>query len=102
MHIIYYFYRYIVTYTVNEGPIPKIKLYLCTLCDCTTFKSKAKRDNHLRTVHKQNLGDDTTNVAADHKLKYVKASLSFNLMLRDINDAIREGDGERLLELYKK
>ena len=32
---------------------------------------------------------------------YSKALLTFNLMLRNINDSIREGDGGRLIECYK-
>lgn len=35
------------------------------------------------------------------RLDYQKALLSLNLLLRNINDSIREGDGERLMENYK-
>ncbi len=37
----------------------------------------------------------------NHKLNYQKALFSYNLLLRSINDAIKEGDGERLFELYR-
>lgn len=35
------------------------------------------------------------------RLDYQKSLLSLNLLLRNINDSIREGDGERLMENYK-
>lgn len=35
------------------------------------------------------------------RLNYQKALLTFNLLLRNINDSIREGDGGRLIECYK-
>ena len=38
----------------------------------------------------------------DYKLNYHKGKIRFGLLLADINDAIREGDGTRLLNLYKK
>jgi len=38
----------------------------------------------------------------DYKLTYHKGKIRFGLLLADINDAIREGDGTRLLNLYKK
>ena len=37
----------------------------------------------------------------DHKQAYMKASLTFNLLFRVINDCIREGDGKCLINAYK-
>ena len=37
----------------------------------------------------------------DFKFSYQKALLTINLLLHNINDAIREGDGERLINSYK-
>ena len=37
----------------------------------------------------------------DYLYNYHSAKLTFGLILSDINDAIREGDGDRLIELYK-
>ena len=37
----------------------------------------------------------------DYKFNYHKAKIRFGLLLADINDAVKEGDGKRLLNLYK-
>jgi len=37
----------------------------------------------------------------DHKLAYMKASFTFNLPLRTMNDCVREGDSPRLINAYK-
>lgn len=37
----------------------------------------------------------------DYRYNYHKAKMRFGLLLQDINDAIREGDGERLVNLYR-
>ena len=37
----------------------------------------------------------------DYKFNYHKAKIRFGLLLADINDALKEGDGKRLLTLYK-
>ena len=37
----------------------------------------------------------------DHVFNYHKAKLTYGLLLSDFGDAIREGDGQRLLSLYK-
>ena len=37
----------------------------------------------------------------DHLYNYHSAKLVFGLLLMEFNDAIKEGDGERLLDVYK-
>ena len=37
----------------------------------------------------------------DHVFNYHKAKLTYGLLFSDFGDAIREGDGQRLLSLYK-
>ena len=75
------------------------------LCGHKNFKYKKARDSHEKNVHEMNVETTESETSAikkeDHKFNYMKASLTFNLLLRDINDSIREGDGERLLEIYK-
>ena len=43
-------------------------------------------------------GDNRQN--EDYKLNYHKAKLKFGMLLMDMNDAIREGDGSRLVNVY--
>ena len=45
--------------------------------------------------------NNQTDTMEDNRYNYHKAKMRFGLLLTDINDAIREGDGERLLNLYK-
>ena len=40
-------------------------------------------------------------IKEDHILNYQKANFTINLLLRNINDAIRQGDGERLINSYR-
>ena len=62
---------------------------------------------HLKKEHTdfipettQSKDKDRKNVE-DYKFNYHKAKMRFGLMLFDINDAIREGDGKRLVCLYQ-
>ena len=50
------------------------------------------------TVDRENKESDEKE---DHILNYHKAKLAYGLLLFDFGDAIREGDGGRLLNLYK-
>ena len=49
----------------------------------------------------QPVPEDKENAKEDFKYNYHKGKLSYGLLLFDINDAIKEGDGIRLLNLYK-
>lgn len=40
-------------------------------------------------------------VTPDYKFNYHSAKLTFGLILFEFNDAVKEGDGERLFKLYK-
>ena len=40
-------------------------------------------------------------VKEDHVFNYHRAKLVFGLILTDFNDAVKEGDGERIVRLYK-
>jgi len=81
----------------------------CRMCnkiykyDKTRINHEIKKHNY---THDQNndlkvLPENENNKDNDHILAYQKALLTFNLTLRNINDCIREGDGERLIECYK-
>ena len=84
-------------------------LYHCAVegCGKISYKYKKARDNHEETVHGY-FRDKSVKVSLaaeevdnDYILNYQMASLSMNLMIRNVNDAIREGDGLRLIETYK-
>lgn len=69
------------------------------------FKYSKARENHENKVHGLHLPLLTTTVKNSPKLKdhvkqHTEARLSFGLFLMDMQDAVREGDGERLLRLY--
>ena len=54
--------------------------------------------------HGETLPDDSTpqeERQEDYKFNYHSAKLTFGLVLLEFNDAIKEGDGARLFELYK-
>ncbi|XP_066930033.1 uncharacterized protein [Clytia hemisphaerica] len=97
-----------------EG-IKMLKFYLCGKCENRKkmiYKTKNGRDKHEVAKHnydrnatestsEPNEEDTVEDEKMNHKLSYQKALFSYNLLLRSINDAIREGDGERLFELYR-
>lgn len=91
----------------------------CSFDDCPRNRNpyvyEKARNNHEVKVHgyKRNQQEPDTiapDTVADEKssstkkdgiYSYQRALLAINLLLRNINDAIREGDGERLLVSYK-
>lgn len=87
------------------------KFYFCGVKTCPKskypYKFKASRDSHERRKHNMDRNasknaDDVNKsvVSSDHIFEYQKALFSLNMLLRNINDCIREGDGERLIESY--
>ncbi|KAI8511021.1 hypothetical protein Bbelb_119370 [Branchiostoma belcheri] len=75
-------------------------------CDRSYVYKKA-RLKHERNVHGLDFGepDHKEELTAkppprDYKKQHTEARLSFGLFLEDMQDAVREGDGERLLRLY--
>ncbi|XP_078656847.1 uncharacterized protein LOC144902987 isoform X2 [Branchiostoma floridae x Branchiostoma belcheri] len=52
------------------------------------------------TDHKEVPTTKPPNPPRDYKKEHTEARLSFGLFLEDMQDAVREGDGERLLRLY--
>jgi len=72
------------------------------------FKAKATRNLHEKKKHDGLVAPDVPpppTESESHKADYLfnchSAKLTFGLVLGDINDAIREGDGDRLMDLYK-
>ena len=71
-----------------------LHLYLCRFgeeCGHAPYKYKAHRDNHLLAKHDFDMAQFEEQQAADkaledHKQAYMKASLTFNLLFRVIND----------------
>ena len=69
------------------------------------FGYRKSRDNHELNIHNlQQQPEEPTPPPAptrDHKKEHSVARLSFGFFLLNIRDAVREGDGERVLRLYK-
>ncbi|XP_066929560.1 uncharacterized protein [Clytia hemisphaerica] len=85
----------------REGTVPILHMYLCYKnktgeCSKKGYKKAKGRNEHEKKKHNYDRSKWETK-----RLDYQKALLSFNLLLRNINDSIREGDGERLMENYK-
>lgn len=83
---------------------------LCRAPDCgRTFKYKKCRDNHEKKHHGlPGLSvppevpplPGRSVVLVDHKKEHSEGRLAFGFLLADMQDAVKEGDGERLLRLY--
>lgn len=91
-----------------EKVITKIHLYIITVLN-TIFLLFPFFFRHIKKDHidfvpasteptEFKLDKKDTN---DYKFNYHKSKMCFGLLLFDINDAIREGDGQRLVQLYK-
>ena len=67
------------------------------------YDSRHLKDNHeyypieSSDVHEQ----ESSCTKPDFKFNYHQNKLVFGLLLFDFNDAVREGDGERLFDIYK-
>uniref|UniRef100_A0A7M5X4V5 DUF6589 domain-containing protein n=2 Tax=Clytia hemisphaerica TaxID=252671 RepID=A0A7M5X4V5_9CNID len=108
--------RYLVTFSVDDAKIdPKPRkirqtIYLCHRandgCDFV-FTHEKTRDRHEQKMHGYKRKQKAKTVLMDihskddHVLGYQKALFTLNMLLRNINDSVKEGDGERLLECYK-
>ncbi|XP_068753359.1 uncharacterized protein [Montipora capricornis] len=71
-------------------------------------KTKAARNWHLKDNHEfypiesSDVHEQESSCAKpDFKFNYHQNKLVFGLLLFDFNDAVREGDGERLFDIYK-
>ena len=98
-------------------PQKKQKQHRCRAEGCSKLYVYQKaRNTHERDVHNLQLPADkttsapttstaTTSMATtstrDHKKEHTEARLSFGFLLMSMRDAVKEGDGERLLRLYK-
>ena len=61
-----------------------------------TFLSRSERSKHEKDVHDM----DMTPPERDHKKEHTEARMSFGFFLLNMLDAVKEGDGERLMRLY--
>lgn len=84
----------------------QVKEFPCRHPGCPIIYKYAKaRDTHESNVHGLSSASVTTPakpsiLLVDHIKQHTQARLTFGLFLLDMHDAVREGDGERLLRLY--
>ena len=79
----------------------------CCEPGCTKgFIYKKARETHEKKVHSLEVAampvvQPASSDLIDHKKDHTEARLSFGFLLFNMLDAVKEGDGERLLRLYK-
>ena len=66
-----------------------------------TLRYEKKKHESFIPQHYVQPPPESEDERPDYLFNYHSAKLTFGLILADINDAIREGDGDRLLQLYK-
>lgn len=94
---------------VSEDPMKTIhkKQFPCRAQGCQQVYTYLKaRDNHELKKHNldiptQTVPEQTTPSNSDHKQEHTLARLSFSFFIMDMMDAVKEGDGGRLMRLYK-
>ncbi|XP_022063315.1 uncharacterized protein LOC127536115 [Acanthochromis polyacanthus] len=76
----------------------------CRMEGCSrTFTYYKSRLTHEQKMHNLVIPTDTTPAISsdrDHKYEHTVARLGFSFILLDFMDAVKEGDGERLMRLY--
>ncbi|KAJ7326119.1 Serine palmitoyltransferase 2 [Desmophyllum pertusum] len=90
----------------NLGQRDEFGYYYCRAACDNVFLTKTTRNRHERSAHEgvavEEIDDAQENpTPQDFMFNYHKAKLSYGLILFEFNDAIKEGDGERLFNLYK-
>lgn len=82
--------------------------YQCRGDNCTkVFPLKAVRKQHEASKHGLGCLDQPSSEASssgnkeDHKFNYGCVTISLGLLLRNADDAVREGDGERIIRVWK-
>ncbi|XP_066918127.1 uncharacterized protein [Clytia hemisphaerica] len=84
-------------YEKRKGKVDSRMVFLCNKrCDTFAFLSREERDSHEVEVHSYDRYADK-----NHRLEYQKALFTLNLLLKAIDDSIKEGDGARLMECYR-
>lgn len=88
--------------------LPTQDKVICRATGCNReFKYPKARVNHEKREHGLSVSPtsvtdtDSGTVRADHKKQHTEARLGFGLFLASMQDAVKEGDGERLMHLYK-
>ena len=80
--------------------------FRCRMEGCPkVYKYRKARDTHELKCHGLQLQPEEPTPpptpTMDHKTEHSVARLSFGFFLMNLHDAVREGDGKRLLKLYK-
>lgn len=86
------------------------KVFFCNVCGKRYFYAKA-RDNHEKKQHPESTMSSeiepeiskasTTTQREDYVYNYACVRLSFGMLLRNFNDAVKEGDGMRIVRCWK-
>lgn len=76
----------------------------CRMQGCSrTFTYFKRRNTHKLKTHNLVMPKDATPIIptdCDHKFEHSVARLGYSFLLLDFLDAVKEGDGERLMRLY--
>lgn len=82
------------------------KRYYCRVCNKEYVYAKA-RDSHETTIHAFSIESSETDTTqpeskpTDARYNYACARLNFGMLIFNFDDAIKEGDGERVLRCWK-
>ena len=88
--------RFLVTYVCENPDNQEAQKYTCRFESCTKmFDYRASRNGHEVKKHALNVEEEVNSEAikpndSDHILKYQKALPTINMLLRNVNDSIRE------------
>lgn len=70
--------------------------------EAITFLDRHEREAHANCVHSAEPEENADKTQTqDYLYNYHRGKLAFGLILFEFNDAIKEGDGDRILDIYK-
>lgn len=85
--------------------LERVESFLCRADGCTkVLQLEATRRSHESQVHgiaDQHTEESQRQEEEDHKSNYGCATIGLGLLLRNADDAVREGDGARIIQVWK-
>lgn len=89
------------------GKPPEKTTYPCRVAGCkkkymyARTRARHELEKHSLTVDDSTVIEPRVQSGVDHVKEHSEARLRFGLFLTDLQDCIKEGDGERLMQLYR-
>eukprot|EP00794_Sanderia_malayensis_P004842 gene4842-5476_t len=90
---------------IEKNDCKKVGTFPCTFENCTQqFRYEKLRSNHEKKCHKINRVEEKSGFGKtpkDDVYSYAAGRLNLGLLLLNVDDAVKEGDGERIIRCWR-